>query len=70
MKRAPSLQTTPSSCQVGTVLKGLSYLKGVPDPVAKEDDEYPDWLWSILAAKNAGADGVVGKSGLAGTLVP
>ena len=37
-----------SSVKAGTVLKGLGYLKGKEAPVAKEDHEYPDWLWGLL----------------------
>ncbi|KAI8460423.1 mitochondrial ribosomal protein L37-domain-containing protein, partial [Phakopsora pachyrhizi] len=36
-----------SSIKAGTPLKGLGYIKGVGDPIAKEDHEYPDWLWSL-----------------------
>lgn len=35
-------------CPEGTVLKGLNYTKGGQDPVAKKDEEYPEWLWSCL----------------------
>ena len=37
-----------SSAKAGTPLKGLAWLKGKEPPVAKEDYEYPDWLWTIL----------------------
>lgn len=30
------------------MFKGLSILKDKPDPVAKADEEYPSWLWTIL----------------------
>lgn len=29
-------------------MTGLSVLKDQPDPVALPDDQYPDWLWTIL----------------------
>lgn len=29
-------------------MRGLNYEKNKTDPVAKEDHEYPDWLWSLL----------------------
>lgn len=29
-------------------MKGLGYLKAKPTVLAKEDDEYPEWLWGIL----------------------
>lgn len=28
-------------------MKGLGIYKGLGDPVAKEDSEYPDWLWDL-----------------------
>ncbi len=30
------------------MLTGLNYLKGKTDPVARADDEYPDWLWKCI----------------------
>lgn len=42
------------------MLKGLSILKDKPDPVAKEDSEYPAWLWTLLdesSAKKAAGGG-------------
>ncbi|RFU29191.1 hypothetical protein B7463_g7122, partial [Scytalidium lignicola] len=40
--------TIVSSAPAGTVLKGLSYIKGRDDPVALADEEYPPWLWGCL----------------------
>ncbi|OHF01299.1 hypothetical protein CORC01_03332 [Colletotrichum orchidophilum] len=40
-----------SSCPPGTVLNGLNYLKNKTDPIALPDEEYPDWLWTILESK-------------------
>ncbi|KAI8915607.1 mitochondrial ribosomal protein L37-domain-containing protein [Gorgonomyces haynaldii] len=31
----------------GTVLKGINILKTGKDPVALDDSEYPEWLWTI-----------------------
>jgi large subunit ribosomal protein L54 len=49
---AASILRTPappkSSCLPGTPLEGLNFLKDRQDPVALPDDEYPDWLWTIL----------------------
>jgi large subunit ribosomal protein L54 len=45
----------------GTPLYGLGYLKGKPTILAKEDDEYPDWLWTLLDAET-GAKTSDGKS--------
>ncbi|RUS17235.1 mitochondrial ribosomal protein L37-domain-containing protein, partial [Jimgerdemannia flammicorona] len=39
---------SPSSVLKGQPLKGISYLKNAPDPIALADDEYPDWLWDLL----------------------
>ncbi|KAJ5110950.1 hypothetical protein N7532_001485 [Penicillium argentinense] len=41
-------QRPPSSCPAGTKMNGLNYFKNKPDVVAKEDHEYPDWLWDLL----------------------
>ncbi|KAJ1733395.1 hypothetical protein H4S06_001592 [Coemansia sp. BCRC 34490] len=37
-----------SSAPHGTVLKGLNIYKDGKDPVALKDEEYPDWLWTIM----------------------
>jgi large subunit ribosomal protein L54 len=36
-------------------MNGLNYFKNKPDVFAKEDSEYPDWLWDLLgdASKDA-----------------
>jgi len=40
------------------VLKGLNYFKNKPEPVALEDHEYPEWLWTLLdERKTSPADG-------------
>lgn len=44
-----------SSVPAGTILKGLNFMKGQQDPVALEDAEYPQWLWSVLGEKEAEA---------------
>ncbi|KAK2595257.1 hypothetical protein QQS21_007044 [Conoideocrella luteorostrata] len=44
----PDSPTPRSICPEGTVLSGLNYTKGGQDPVAKKDEEYPEWLWSCL----------------------
>ncbi|WPK25810.1 hypothetical protein PUMCH_003141 [Australozyma saopauloensis] len=43
-------QHVPSSCAAGTVLN-LKVRKNGDEPVALEDSEYPDWLWTILDKK-------------------
>lgn len=45
-----------SICPAGTVLTGLSYSKTGQDPVAKKDEEYPEWLWSCLDVLKKSAD--------------
>ncbi|KAJ3174778.1 39S ribosomal protein L37, mitochondrial [Geranomyces variabilis] len=43
--------STPSSVPEGTVLKGINILKDGKDPVAMADNQYPDWLWTLLEPK-------------------
>ncbi|KAL9137282.1 MAG: hypothetical protein Q9175_001508 [Cornicularia normoerica] len=54
----------PSSVPAGTPLRGLGYIKGQEGPIAKEDSEYPEWLWGLLEPKHGGltAEGVVGDA--------
>jgi large subunit ribosomal protein L54 len=42
-----------SSVAKGTVLKGINVLKAGSDPIAKDDHEYPDWLWRLLDKKKS-----------------
>lgn len=40
---------------------GLNYFRNKADPIALEDNEYPEWLWSLLdsskkEAKKGGVD--------------
>lgn len=43
----------PSSCPAGTSLASLSYVKQPTTPlVALEDDQYPAWLWTLVADKS------------------
>ncbi|RSL57287.1 hypothetical protein CEP54_008350 [Fusarium duplospermum] len=54
-----TLKDTPlprSSCPAGTTLNGLNYFKGGQDPVAKKDEEYPEWLWSCLDVLKKSSD--------------
>ena len=37
-----------SSVPAGAPLRGLGYIKGQDAPLAREDDEYPSWLWGLL----------------------
>ncbi|RKP23296.1 mitochondrial ribosomal protein L37-domain-containing protein, partial [Syncephalis pseudoplumigaleata] len=40
-----------SSVAAGTVLKGINYMKEGSDPIAKEDADYPAWLWTLLTPR-------------------
>ena len=53
-----------SSVLAGTPLRGIGYIKGQEGPVAKEDSEYPDWLWTLLDPKDGdkAAEGKVGDA--------
>ncbi|TQV98534.1 hypothetical protein V2A60_007738 [Cordyceps javanica] len=54
---APEKVAPRSSCPEGTILTGLNYTKGGSDPVAKRDEEYPEWLWSCLDVTKKSAEG-------------
>ena len=45
-----------SSVPAGTPLKGLNFLKDKQDPVALADEEYPEWLWTVLTRQEKGAE--------------
>jgi large subunit ribosomal protein L54 len=47
-----------SSIAAGTPLKGLNFEKNKTDPVALPDEEYPEWLWTILSRQEKSSDGV------------
>lgn len=34
----------------------MNYIKGRDDPVALEDEEYPEWLWKCLEVKKKEGD--------------
>ncbi|TFK44234.1 mitochondrial ribosomal protein L37-domain-containing protein [Crucibulum laeve] len=60
---APAAAATPlSSCPADTVLPGVNYLKGQGPVLAKPDEEYPEWLWTILKPKVYTDDGPGGKA--------
>lgn len=50
-----------SICPVDTILPGVNYFKGQPPAVALADEEYPEWLWTILEPKVLEDDGPGGK---------
>ena len=41
----------------GTPLPGLQILKDDREKTAREDDAYPDWLWTVLEPKDATTQG-------------
>ncbi|KAL9715467.1 hypothetical protein Ac2012v2_002128 [Leucoagaricus gongylophorus] len=47
--------TTPSiplsSCLEGTKIEGVNFLKGQAPVLAMADNQYPEWLWTILQPK-------------------
>ena len=45
-----------SAAQAGSVLKGINYIKGRDDPVAKAEEEYPEWLWKCLETEKKGGE--------------
>ncbi|TFL04008.1 hypothetical protein BDV98DRAFT_484119, partial [Pterulicium gracile] len=50
-----------SCCAADTILPGLNYLKGQKVVLAKADEEYPDWLWSIMEPREWKDDGPGGR---------
>ncbi|KAL8661065.1 MAG: hypothetical protein Q9202_005937 [Teloschistes flavicans] len=64
----PSKPPPPrSSMAAGAPLKGLNFVKGRDTPLAREDGEYPNWLWGLLEAgkfgKSKDGDDRVGGGG-------
>ncbi|KAJ2327637.1 hypothetical protein GGI00_004410 [Coemansia sp. RSA 2681] len=46
---ASTTQEAPKSIAThGTQLKGLNIYKEGKDPVALKDEDYPEWLWTLL----------------------
>ena len=45
-------------------MKGVGFIKGQEAPLAKEDGEYPRWLWGLLGTGEKGteAEGMVGDA--------
>lgn len=50
-KQTTTPVTIESSCKAGTPLNLKIFKKG-DEPVAKEDSEYPEWLWTMIDPKN------------------
>ncbi|ESK94838.1 likely mitochondrial ribosome protein mrpl37p [Moniliophthora roreri MCA 2997] len=60
-KQKHNIPQPKSSCPADTVLIGLNYLKGQEPVLAKPDEDYPEWLWTILRPKVIEDDGPGGK---------
>lgn len=58
-------QQPQSSLKAGTPLKGLALEKNKEPPVAREDGEYPVWLWRLLG-KGEGEGGGMEAGGKGG----
>jgi large subunit ribosomal protein L54 len=67
LARPPTTAKLQGSLPGGTELRGLNYIKGSPPIMTMEDNEYPDWLWTILTPKSSATDGQLAKGELAGT---
>lgn len=50
-----------SSCAENTVLTGLAYLKGQSPVIARPDDAYPPWLWTLLEPRTFDDEGKAEK---------
>lgn len=59
-----------SSVAAGYELRGLGYTKAKPLIKAKEDHEYPDWLWTLLDDSGKLGETKVDLSGMAPGLEP
>jgi Mitochondrial ribosomal protein L37 len=65
--KPPKQQKMVSSIPGGTPLTGLGYLQASPTILAKEDDEYPEWLWTLLAHESGAASkGIKSAADIAG----
>jgi large subunit ribosomal protein L54 len=58
----PAAPLPQSSCAADTILTGINYLKGQAPVLALADDQYPEWLWTILDPKVWPEDGPGGKA--------
>lgn len=61
-KKTTAPAAAVSSCPADTVLEGINYMKGQMPMLARSDDQYPDWLWTILQPKVWPDDGPGGKA--------
>ncbi|GBE81830.1 mitochondrial/chloroplast ribosomal protein L54/L37 [Sparassis latifolia] len=61
-EESPAGTFSKSSCEPNTILDGLAYLKDQPPVIALPDEEYPEWLWTLLSPKVLEDDGPGGKA--------
>ncbi|KAJ7839557.1 mitochondrial ribosomal protein L37-domain-containing protein [Mycena olivaceomarginata] len=57
----PKKALPQSSCAPDTVLAGVNYLKGQAPVMARPDEEYPAWLWTLLEKRVWPDDGPGGR---------
>ncbi|KAJ7151146.1 mitochondrial ribosomal protein L37-domain-containing protein [Mycena filopes] len=57
----PKKALVVSSCKPDTVIEGANYLKDQPPVMALPDEEYPEWLWSVLEPRVWPEDGPGGR---------
>ena len=62
-KEPATLSEPRSSVPAGTPLEGLNYLKNNSAPLALEDHEYPEWLWTLLDSQTTAGEGASGVEG-------
>lgn len=55
-------QKRKSGTKAGTILRGLGYIRGKENILAKPDGEYPDWLWGILDNTSSSSSSTSSKS--------
>lgn len=46
--KSEAAQRVPSSCKKGDAIEGLNIFVNQEPIIAKDDSEYPDWLWTLL----------------------
>lgn len=51
-----------SSCPANMVMPGLNWLKGQEPVMALPEDQYPDWLWTILEPRKFADEGPGSKT--------
>jgi len=65
LKKIPGTTKLRGSIEGGAELRNINYIKGSPPVLAMEDDEYPEWLWTLLTPKASAIEGQLAKGDLA-----